>query len=96
MRTLLLAASLALAAATAQAGPAAPVCASYDAFAAALRDQAREVPVARMLSAQGHLVEILASPGGETYTILIVTPAGLACVADVGVAYSPVPEKPAV
>ncbi|MGK9165738.1 hypothetical protein KXR53_05545 [Inquilinus limosus] len=96
MRTLLLAAGIALAADMAQAGPAAPVCAPYDAFAAALRDQAREVPVARMLSTQGHVIEILASPGGETYTILIVTPGGLACVADIGLAYSPVPGKPAV
>ncbi|WP_342235633.1 hypothetical protein [Inquilinus sp. OTU3971] len=96
MRTLLLAVGIALAGTTAQAGPAAPVCAPYDAFAAALRDQAKEVPVARMLSAQGHVIEILASPGGGTYTILIVTPTGLACVADIGLAYAPVPEGPAV
>ncbi|TSD87274.1 hypothetical protein FFK22_018240 [Mycobacterium sp. KBS0706] len=96
MRTLLLAAGIALAGTTAQAGPAAPVCAPYDAFAAALRDQVKEVPVARMLSTRGHVVEILASPGGETYTILVVTPDGLACVVDFGEAYSPVPEKPAV
>ena len=95
MRTLLLATSIMLAATTAQAGPAAPVCAPYDAFAAALRDQAQEVPVSRMLSTHGYLIEILASPGGETFTILIITPTGVACVADFGLAFSPVPQGPA-
>jgi hypothetical protein len=96
MRAAVAAATLVLAMSGASAEEAeAPVCGTYAELAAELLSAAGEVPVARMLSDRGLIVEILASPAGETFTILFVGPGGHACIGEVGTVYSPVPTAPA-
>jgi TRAP-type mannitol/chloroaromatic compound transport system permease large subunit len=46
-----------------------------------------ETPVAIGLSANGGLVEVFASPDGETWTLVITTPKGISCVVIAGEAW---------
>ncbi len=46
-----------------------------------------ETPVAIGLSANGGLVEVLASPDGETWTLVTTTPKGVSCVVIAGEAW---------
>ncbi|MGO1079930.1 hypothetical protein [Inquilinus sp. CA228] len=48
-------------------------CAPYGAVAALLRQRYHELPVARMLSDGGFVIEILAAPGGASFTMLEIT-----------------------
>lgn len=70
------------------------VCAARDSFAAQLAQGYNERPVARGLGANGDLVEVFASPGGTTWTILVTRPRGFSCVAATGADFeilAPVP-----
>ena len=68
-----------------------PQCAPYADQAAALLRIAGEVPVARMLSDRGHLIEILASPDGDSFTVLSIQADQQACIVEIGTTYSAVP-----
>lgn len=82
----------AAAAALLLAGPAIaetqPPCAAYTALVAALDQDYHEAPVARMLSDEGMVIEILASADGSTFTALLVQANGVACILSVGSDFS--------
>ena len=59
-----------------------------------LKVQYGETPVARGLMHSGWLVEVFASPGGVTWTMVFTTPGGLSRVGSTGVAWSSVDSKP--
>lgn len=85
--------ALALAAVRPAAAQAAPVqtetpCAPYEIVAAALNERYPEAPVARMLSARGFVIEILASADGASVTVLGIQPGGTACVLATGSAFA--------
>lgn len=84
-----LAAALILTAAPALAQPG--PCFPYADIAAALDAQARETPVARMLSSRGFVIEVLATADGSTFTILAVQPNGTACALATGESFALVP-----
>ncbi len=44
----------------------------------------KEVPVAIGVTSKGHLVEVLSSENGRTWTIIVTTPDGMSCVVSVG------------
>lgn len=64
-----------------------PVCGPHEIIATALIEEAQEAPVARMLASDGIVVEILAAADGSTYSILLVRPDGIACIASVGTGF---------
>lgn len=61
-----------------------PPCAKLDRLAAALVEAYREKPVGVGLQKNGRLLEIFASPGGETWTAATVGPDSEACVVAIG------------
>lgn len=63
-------------------------CAPYEVVAASLSERYHEVPVARMLSDRGFVIEILASADGTTATVLGIQASGTACVLATGSAYA--------
>ncbi len=44
----------------------------------------KEVPVAIGVNGKGHLVEVLSSEHGRTWTIIVTSPAGVSCVISAG------------
>ncbi len=44
----------------------------------------KEVPVAIGVNSKGHLVEVLSSKHGRTWTIIVTSPDGTSCVVSVG------------
>ncbi len=44
----------------------------------------KEVPIAIGVNSKGHLVEVLSSEHGRTWTIIVTSPAGMSCVVSVG------------
>ena len=73
-----------------QAAHGATVCAHRALFVDQLREQHNEMVVAEGLAANGSVLEILTSPEGETWTIIISTPRGFSCVIAVGSHYETV------
>lgn len=86
MRTRWLAIPAALGAAfhLAGAAQAQPACGPRAQVLAWLAASYREAPVAAGVSGQGALVEVLASPDGATWTILVTAPTGRTCVVGAG------------
>jgi hypothetical protein len=76
------AALLCLCAGGAVAAPA--VCIPYDDIVGQLTGRYSEAVVARGLSARGHAVEVWRAPDGATWSVVIVTPNGVACLVDAG------------
>lgn len=66
------------------AAQAPPACAKRADILAYLEANFVEVPVAIGLSASGALVEILASDGGRTWTLLFTLPNGMSCLIAAG------------
>jgi hypothetical protein len=60
------------------------ICAPLEQLSQVLREDHREVPVAMGDAPRGRIV-VFASPDGASWTILIVNPTGVACVAADGV-----------
>ncbi len=56
------------------------VCVARDALADVLKDQHREEPVSLGLTEDGRAAELFASPDGKTWTFVLTTPTGIACV----------------
>lgn len=86
MKTLLLAAALSLAASPALAQA---VCGPRAELAEKLAAEFGERPVARGLATDGRMVEVFAGPEGS-WTLVVTTPAGRACLAAAGEAWQPV------
>ncbi|MDJ0512829.1 MAG: hypothetical protein QNJ62_05230 [Methyloceanibacter sp.] len=82
MRTALLALCLSLLPITAAAGM--PRCGPYEEQIAYLREVYDEHPVARALEARGGLLERLESRDGRTWTLIVISPSKIACVAAAG------------
>lgn len=61
-----------------------PPCAPRAAVAAHLEKEFGEVPIARGLNDSGTLIEVFASEGGATYTVVITAPNGVSCLAATG------------
>ncbi len=53
----------------------------------------KEVPVAIGVNSKGHLVEVLSSEHGRTWTIIVTSPDGMSCVVSVGEDWSARPQK---
>ncbi len=65
----------------------------HDKVEVMLKAKYGETPVARGLMHSGRLIEVFASPGGDTWTIVFTTPGGMSRVGAAGVAWSPVDSK---
>ena len=65
------------------------VCAPRDSLVSHLGERFGEVPTARGLTAAGTVIEVLAS-AGESWTIIVTSPDGTACIVATGQAWSPV------
>jgi hypothetical protein len=84
-KTLLLALPLLTAASAAPASSDESVsCGQHDEMVRHLAGKYGEEPVAMGLSVNGYLVEILASGGGDSFTIVYTTPDGLTCMMAAG------------
>ena len=72
------------------------VCGAREALVAALARTYGEQPRVRALTARGALLEVFATPDGATWTILITTPNGRACIASAGEAWLPTQPPPGI
>ncbi|KZC97158.1 hypothetical protein [Thalassospira xiamenensis] len=72
-----------------------PVCVDRDRVIAHLGAQYGEVPVAEGITANGGVLEVLASPDGESWSILFTYPAGATCVLASGEAWQHIAPVPA-
>lgn len=68
-----------------------PICGSYRTIAATLTDQWQEAVIGRGLNGEGQMVVILADPAGDTWTALVVSPDGTACMVANGTAWEALP-----
>ena len=64
-----------------------PVCGPRDNFVDHLRGQYDEQPIGLGLTNGGGVIEVLAAPDGETWTIIVTTPGGRSCVVAAGHAW---------
>jgi hypothetical protein len=85
MRILIAAAVLAAAPALGQTS--APVCSPYASLVADLAQEWDERPVARGIDERGAVVELIAAADGASWTILVIGPHGVACIATHGRAW---------
>ncbi len=72
------------------------ICVSHDNWAKSLYMGYQERLVAAGITAGGHLLEVFASPDGETWTILYTPPGGLTCGLASGEAWLNYPDPPDV
>lgn len=56
-----------------------PVCKERGGALENLLDKYKEATVAMGLASNGSIVEVLASPNGETWSIIVTHPSGLSC-----------------
>ncbi|MEX0852584.1 MAG: hypothetical protein WD036_04780 [Bauldia sp.] len=63
------------------------VCGAHETIVGALAEQYKEERQSMGLSSSGHLVEVFVS-GGGTWTILLTTKAGLACIVASGLRWN--------
>lgn len=59
-----------------------------------LADKYDEEPVARGLTNRGHMIELLASKDGDTWTLMVSQPNDVACLIAAGEGWRPVKPKP--
>ena len=71
-----------------------PNCDSVDRIRRHLLEQFRESPVGRGLNSRGLTVEVFASPGGRTWSIVVVGPDGWGCLVEEGENWRPVRAAP--
>ncbi len=87
-----LAAGLAFfAAAIAVPASAEPVCGERAELLGQLETKYSEAPAAAGLSSDGGIVEVLTSPAGDTWTIILTLPSGLSCLVVSGEGWATVP-----
>lgn len=63
---------------------AAPLCGDHDWLANLLKEKYGEQPVGRGLSHKDVMLEVYASPGGATWTLVVTRPGLMSCAADAG------------
>lgn len=61
-----------------------PVCARRSDVVKELANRYKEIPVAVAVANNGHLLEVLTSGTGGTWTIIITSPNGVACMVAAG------------
>lgn len=62
-------------------------CAPHDDMVRHLAGRYSEKPVAIGVTSRGHLLEMLASPDGRTWSVLVTNPGGLACLVLEGIGF---------
>ena len=62
---------------------------------AQLAERYRETPIALGVDSRGRLIEVLASPDGSTWTIVVTSPQGHSCMVTAGEGWRAVPRKDA-
>ncbi len=77
-------------AAAQQLGP----CLERGAFVARLFEFYREAPAAMGLTSSGTVLELIESPGGKTWSIIVTLPNGLSCGLVAGEAWQRAPARP--
>ena len=60
------------------------VCGERAGMVQKLASQYDEAPVSMGVAANGSLLQLLASPDGETWTLLLIRPSGIACIMATG------------
>jgi hypothetical protein len=91
LRLTLLAASAAFFMGSAQAQM---VCSKRADLLSNLKSQFAEAPVAIGLANTGGVVEVLASPGGATWTIIVTDPEGVSCLMAAGAYWESIQSAP--
>ena len=67
------------------------ICAPRAQLIAHLAKGYQEVPVARAVSTNGYLFEVLRSRGGETFSLIITPPGGFTCLIGSGTDWEDIP-----
>ncbi len=68
-----------------------PVCLSRSAVLEQLGHKYNESPIALGLANTGSVIEVLTSPEGETFTIIVTMPDGRSCLIAAGTSWETVP-----
>ncbi len=68
-----------------------PNCAGRSAMLAHLAENYSETPVGRGLTGGGYVVELLRTPDGVTWTIIVTAPDGMTCGVAAGEAWESAP-----
>ena len=66
-------------------------CLPRDALLEKLSQKYRETPIAVGLASNGQVVELMSSPGGLTWTLVVTTPSGISCLIASGRAWNKTP-----
>lgn len=66
-------------------------CSTYPAITEPLRSQFNEAPSHRGLNNNGHIIELWQTSSGSTWTLVLITPSGRACVMNAGEAITALP-----
>ena len=61
-----------------------PQCNTRDKVLSQLKEKYNEIPVAIGVTHNGGLIEVLAIPGGRTWSIIITSPQGMSCLVAAG------------
>lgn len=72
--------------------PAQSVCAERDVLLSSLQREYSENPTAIGLASNGSVIELLTTPDGQTWTILMTRPDGTSCVIAAGEAWEALPQ----
>lgn len=72
--------------------PAQSVCAERHVLLSSLEREYSENPTAIGLASNGSIIELLTTPDGQTWTILMTRPDGTSCVIAAGEAWESLPE----
>ena len=70
------------------------VCGKHAGIVENLASRYDEAPVSMGVTANGWLLQVLASPGGETWTVLLIRPPGIACITATGTNWDAVLSRP--
>lgn len=95
LNAILVAVSIAIGGAICSASPATaqPQCGPRDKIVSALSKNYKETPVAIGVTQGGGLIEVLTSPDGKTFSILITAPDGTSCLVSSGQGWRGAPER---
>ena len=66
-------------------------CGEYETIIKNLAAKYDEAPVSMGVTANGTLLQVLASPDGETWTVLLIHPTGISCITATGEHWEAVP-----
>ena len=97
MRRLLVSAAFVAAFFVPSAAWAEPQCNTRESVLRQLADKYGEAPVALAVTHNGGLLEVIAQPGGQTWSIIITSPQGMSCLVAAGEGWrqvEPMPPEP--